>query len=261
MLGGLTNLRYYLNDAGVMSMTGIKKLEFDDKKEWTWLFSKNYLTFHKNRFLADFQKLIWFTYRTGFDPLLSRNSFLSIKNLNAVCTKDRKATTSDVGWGWMIRVLQMITSRVLCIIRSESTQRLHSDYFGEDTVHHKSDKEAEKALKKENDFKRDIIKLFLDNVKGEKAPFSIQNFVEHGYVAYKKLPGEWYGSNSASIVMERLNTYFKPDSNLEIVVFNDLGISASKCKRRASINWICHMKDLDEEPDFEIIEMDETNIV
>lgn len=136
----------------------------------------------------------------------------------------------------MIRVMQMITSRVLYLIESEQTQKINSNYFGAKAVNHTASKIEEKAIKKDNKIKRNIIKMFLDNIRGEKAPFSIQNFVEHGFVAYKKLPGEWYGSNSASIVMERLNTYYKPNKSLEIVVFNDLGISISKCKKRASIN-------------------------
>ena len=62
--------------------------------------------------------------------------------------------------------------------------------------------------------------MFLDNKRDqknylhlntpEKAPFSIQNFVEHSFSLFKKEPGDWYGTNSASNILESLNTHYKP---------------------------------------------------
>ena len=68
-----------------------------------------------------------------------------------------------------------------------------------------------------------------------KAPFSIQNFVEHSFYHFNKKPGEWYGTNSAANVLESLNSHYKPIPKLEIVVFNDLGINEKEWYRRAMI--------------------------
>lgn len=117
--------------------------------------------------------------------------------------------------------------------------QIWEDHFGTENEVIKSIWDVKKEIDEDINFKRKIIKLFLDNKRDEDAPFSIQNFVEHGYVRYGKMPGDWYGINSVANVMETLNSYYKPDRSLEIVVFNDLGISPSRCIKIAGINCTC----------------------
>ena len=156
----------------------------------------------------------------------------------------------------MIRVAQMIMARVLWLFRTEyKNDTVIKSYFDEQREPQSSIWDVQQEIEKEEAPKREIIKLFLDNYKDEDAPFSIQNFVERGFIKYKKMPGEWYGSNSAALVLEDLNTYFKPEKKLEVVVFNDIGIVESRCIERAKINWNCKHKAEEAEKVFEKCEV------
>ena len=114
---------------------------------------------------------------------------------------------------------------------------IQENYFNSESHIKNSIWDVKKEYEEEIEYKRRIIKLFLDNLRDEEAPFSIQNFVEHGYARYKRMPGEWYGVNSAANVMEDINSYYKPERTLEIIIFNDLGISPKKWAKKAEINW------------------------
>jgi hypothetical protein len=227
-LEGLTNFNYYLSDTGVLGLLGVKKLDFNDSKSIVQLFDKKYNTYQKDRFLCDFERLSWFTYRNNFEKLLNPKNFPAIHDFQ-IDEKLEYKLYSDNGWGCMIRVAQMIMAQVLQMIKAKNKMVLiNPDYFTDDQTNRTSICDVQKEIDIDNDIKREIIRLFLDNFRGEKAPFSIQNFVETGFFKYNKKPGDWYGVNSAAILLETLNNQYRPNKYLEVVVFNDAGIKQNK---------------------------------
>ncbi len=74
----------------------------------------------------------------------------------------------------------------------------------------------------------EILKLFDDNERGKKeSAFSIQNIAVEG-LKCGKLPGDWYGVNTITNVLENLNEDFKPIPFFKICVFQD---SCVVCER------------------------------
>ena len=51
----------------------------------------------------------------------------------------------------------------------------------------------------------DIQLLFGNNKRGEQASFGIQNISEVGLKDFGVYPGQWYGINCMSLIMETLN--------------------------------------------------------
>jgi hypothetical protein len=225
---GLTNINYYLHDKGVYGLLGIKTLDLDDKNLKRMLFNKEYQYYQKENFLSEFGKIIWFTYRNNFEGLLNRKAFLKITDFHKEIAlhENRKIYKSDNGWGCMIRVAQMITARVLYLLENDlKVLPIDEHHFDDDdNVTRSSVYNIKEETDKKDIKKRSVIRLFLDNFRDFDSPYSIQNFVEHAFLKDRKLPGEWYGANSASIIIEKLNTYYKPNKYLEVVVFNDRGI-------------------------------------
>ena len=77
--------------------------------------------------------------------------------------------------------------------------------------------------------------LFDNDLRGEHAPFGIQNVAEIGLKEFGVFPGQWYGINCMSLVMESLNRKFTPVSNFNICTFQDgninfFKIAAAGCK-------------------------------
>lgn len=257
-LKGLTNFNYFLTDAGVMGLMGVKKLDFEDRANPVTMFGQEYVDYQKGKFQSEFERLLWFTYRNDFEGLLNRKDFLNIKNFGSENNKEikHKILSSDNGWGCMIRVAQMIIARVLCLLEEDSKINVINENYFDVRSSLASVCDIQQEIDDEANSKRKIIKLFLDNLRDQDAPFSIQNFVEHGFVRYKKYPGDWYGANSAAIILEDLNTSFKPRPDLEVIVFNDTGIQQKKCYERAKIKCTCASKDAEKDKDieFEVIE-------
>ena len=228
---GLTNFNYYMHDTGVLSILGVKQLDYLESTP-IYLFNKKYLPYQKQSFLSAFSQLVWFTYRNNFPGLLNRKNFLKIKDFekDTEMHKDRKIYRSDTGWGCMIRVAQMIMARALFLItEAKVSTKVNEDYFArsdDTTLESICDVQAE--LEKEIEKKRKTIKPFLDCFWDSEAPFGIQNFVEFGYEMQKKLPGDWYGANAAALVLEKLNNTFLPNKYLRVAVFNDHGIKVQQ---------------------------------
>lgn len=91
--------------------------------------------------------------------------------------------TSDAGWGCMIRAAQSLMARALVI------QRLGLDWRvdeGDDHLQY-----------------CDLIRLFLD-YPGSDHIYGLQNFVSAGMQVVGKLPGEWFGGHSVSLVLRDL---------------------------------------------------------
>ena len=59
-----------------------------------------------------------------------------------------------------------------------------------------------KRLNKDLDL--DLRKLFGNDMRGPQASFGIQNIAEVGLTEFGVFPGEWYGINQMSQVMEQL---------------------------------------------------------
>lgn len=62
---------------------------------------------------------------------------------------------------------------------------------------------------------------FDDDVRGDKgSAFSIQNIVYEG-LEFGKLPGDWYGINNVSMILEMLNSKYQPVDNFMICVLQE----------------------------------------
>lgn len=65
----------------------------------------------------------------------------------------------------------------------------------------------------------DIRKLFNNDMRGMEAPLGIQNIAEVGLKEFGVYPGQWYGINQMSRVMEILVRQFRPVENFQICTF------------------------------------------
>lgn len=81
---------------------------------------------------------------------------------------------------------------------------------------------------KEDVGKVDVAKLFSSNMKGREATFGIQNVSEVGLKEFNVFPGQWYGINQMSIIMETLNSKYTPIDNFKIITFQDGNVNFGK---------------------------------
>lgn len=116
------------------------------------------------KFKHDFYSQIWITYRKDFPRLLG------------------SYTTSDSGWGCMIRSSQMILARALVLHFLGKNWRLKGPDF-DDPIH------------------RMIVTWFGDSPDSSMCPFSIHQFVKFGEKQNRKV-GEWFGPSSVSYVLQ-----------------------------------------------------------
>lgn len=99
--------------------------------------------------------------------------------------------TTDNKWGCTLRCLQMLVANSL------------TDY-------------------------EDLKTLFDNDVRGEEATFGIQNIAECGLKEFGVFPGQWYGINCMSLVMESLLIKYDPVPNFSICCFQDGNIDFGK---------------------------------
>ncbi len=64
-----------------------------------------------------------------------------------------------------------------------------------------------------------INSLFGNDKRAHEAPFGIQNIAEVGIKDYSVYPGEWYGINCMSLIMESLSLQLNPVPNFSICTF------------------------------------------
>lgn len=67
----------------------------------------------------------------------------------------------------------------------------------------------------------DLKQIFNNDKRGMEAVFGIQNIAEIGLKEFDKYPGQWYGINQMSQVMEILCERFRPVENFKILTFQD----------------------------------------
>lgn len=128
---------------------------------------------HAQIFQEDFRKKLWLTYRKGFAPLLvEKNKVAKLQ--------------SDAGWGCVIRCTQMIIANAMQKLQlSRLNERLDA-----------------KRLSKLN---VGILRYFDDDKRNRpEAAFSVQNVVELGLEDHARLPGEWYGVQTANDIFKKL---------------------------------------------------------
>ncbi|KAK4179741.1 hypothetical protein QBC36DRAFT_63901 [Triangularia setosa] len=151
-------------------------------------------------FLDDFESRIWMTYRTGFE-VIPRSAdpkaaaALSFTMRFKTSFGDQTGFSSDTGWGCMIRSGQSLLANAMLISRAGRAWRRTTD----------------------PDTERKILALFADD---PRAPYSIQNFVNHGAVACGKYPGEWFGPSATARCIQALAK--KHDSSLRVYLTRDL---------------------------------------
>ena len=145
-------------------------------------------------FLYRFQKILWFSYRKNFQPILhskknkTETIFDLVENVKSeirtIQNNSRLTFTTDQGWGCMLRCAQMMIAEAL--IRTKNFDKIH------------------------------LLSHFLDN---ENAPFSIHQMVISGN-NFGKLPGEWYGPNTVSHVMKErlLRNSSQKDTKLNVLI-------------------------------------------
>eukprot|EP00826_Nyctotherus_ovalis_P015461 TRINITY_DN1439_c0_g1_i1.p1 TRINITY_DN1439_c0_g1~~TRINITY_DN1439_c0_g1_i1.p1 ORF type:complete len:435 (+),score=104.99 TRINITY_DN1439_c0_g1_i1:86-1390(+) len=151
----------------------------------------------RDEFLESFKQTIWMTYRENFTPLLYKEFIMP--------GKDMKLFTTDNGWGCTIRAGQMALANGILRHFTHNLKRA--------------------ATKEE--YER-IVRGFWDNGKGERHPFSIQNFFVEG-AKYNKLPGEWLDQSIVAAILQKLNGMYKPYS-IDVITFIDGAIYANEVK-------------------------------
>jgi cysteine protease ATG4 len=166
-------------------------------------------------FLYRFQKILWFSYRKNFQPILKSNfkhtreatavpeSFYElVKNVKSeiriMHAGLRLTFTNDEGWGCMLRCSQMMLAETL----SRTSKFKTSD-------------------------RSELINLFLDC---EKFPFSIHQLVLSGN-KFGKIPGEWYGPSTVSHVLkERVTSKTQELGYLEVLIVDQGNIYEDQLK-------------------------------
>lgn len=144
------------------------------------------------------KKRLWFTYRTGFEPIArapegpSPISFFGSMIVHGFNPQgaltgllDTNNFSSDVGWGCMIRTAQCLLANTLQAVIARDAERR-----GKTPDWH--------AI---NDR---VISLFRDSYA---SPFSLHNFVSvASHLPLKVKPGQWFGPSAASLSIKRLCT-------------------------------------------------------
>ncbi|SCW03942.1 LAFE_0H02432g1_1 [Lachancea fermentati] len=174
--------------------TGVESEECDSNTQGVF----NQL-FHKGSpwnpdFLLDVQSILYFTYRTRFEPIPKDRGGPSPMNfgtlfrdnpLNAIenAINHPDCFCSDIGWGCMIRTGQTLLANALQRVKLGRSYRIHTD---------------EELL---DVGELELISWFEDN---RRAPFSLHKFVEKGLLLSGKTPGEWFGPSAASRSIQSL---------------------------------------------------------
>ncbi|PVH13649.1 uncharacterized protein CXQ87_001762 [Candidozyma duobushaemuli] len=162
------------------------------------------------------QRRLWFTYRTGFEPIPrsldgpSPLSFLGSMIVHGVNPHgaftgffDNNSFKSDVGWGCMIRTAQCLLANTLqtVLVRAAIAEGNTPDWSA---------------------INSQVVALFQDSYS---SPFSLHNFV--GVASHSPLkvkPGQWFGPSAASLSIKRLCTKANENSGSTVSVVPRLNV-------------------------------------
>jgi len=75
--------------------------------------------------------------------------------------------------------------------------------------------------------------LFDNDRRGASAAFGIQNIAEVGLKEFGVYPGQWYGINTMSLIMENLDQTYSPVPNFRVVTFQAGNINLKKIREVA----------------------------
>ena len=139
-----------------------------EEEETTWIFSDSYTTFQEIDIRNHSRSLLRFTYRSHF-PALAPYSY-----------------TSDAGWGCMLRSAQMLIG-----------QTMQRHYLGQDW----RIPSTTSTLRADEDY-CNIVRWCTD-YPGPSCIYAIHHLIQCGMM-YDKLPGEWFGPSTASLVLRDL---------------------------------------------------------
>lgn len=142
--------------------------EESDDAETTWIFSNSYSSLQKLEIRNHSRSLLRFTYRSHF-PALAPYTY-----------------TNDAGWGCMLRSAQMLMG-----------QTMQRYYLGRDWRM----PNTTEMLRSDKDY-CNIVRWCTD-YPGPSCIYAIHHIIQCGMV-YDKLPGEWYGPSTASLVLRDL---------------------------------------------------------
>lgn len=152
-------------------------------KNISFILGKKYIMDEdKDEFIKDFHSRIWISYRYNFIPLLPSYDF---------------SFTSDIGWGCMIRSGQMILAETLLRHKLGRNWRLSKGKNKHYSLAHK-----------------DILVYFLD-LPNINCDFSIHRIVQLG-MQYSRIPGDWYGPETISLILKELVESHKIDISINI---------------------------------------------
>jgi cysteine protease ATG4 len=141
----------------------------DEPAEQAWLFGHQLDSNQETRLL--YSSTLWFTYR---------------ENIRFA----KSTLTSDVGWGCMLRVGQMMLAEVL-------RRAAGIDNYGDP----------------------DTIEKLIGEFMEEQGKYSIQRMVQRGLELYGKGAGEWFTPAETAFLLRDIQNAI-PESPLRVIVFH-----------------------------------------
>lgn len=148
-----------------------------------YLFHNEFNNDQYKTFMYLFQtKIIWFSYRRNFQPIMKPAKQLTSNNLLQDLIPKSPVYTSDVGWGCMLRCAQMLLAQAIF--------KLEHGYS-----------------------RKEVIRLFLDN---QDFPYSLHSMVLEGN-KFGKNPGDWYGPQMACHLIKKCYDNYT-DESLKVII-------------------------------------------
>ena len=174
----------------------------------TWVLGNGYPESRESDLRRHIRSLFRFTYRRDFIMLHPYN------------------ITSDTGWGCMLRSAQMLIGYVFRRHYLGKEWRLPCDSEGNVLLH----------KIRANKIYCDIIKWFTD-YPGVEHYYSIHHLIQCG-MRYDMLPGEWFGPNTAALVLKDMATLQRSryGGTIEVIVPNSNVIYISEIEKKVCQN-------------------------
>ncbi|EGD75711.1 pyruvate water dikinase [Salpingoeca rosetta] len=142
---------------------------------------------------AHIRRLVWLTYRKGYDPIHGDAQL-----------------TSDTGWGCTYRSGQMLLAQALMSNAEPSARMQRLEGVRPSTWQHEETKRA-------------VLSMFQDS-HDPAAFFSIQHMAETSFVVRKK-PGQWLSPSEVALIIRRLNP---PETGMRVRIVNDTLLSTRR---------------------------------